>query len=178
MGMKSPDPEPLRVRRPCPLRWSELDDTGETTTRWCDRCEHSVFDASAVTEAEARVHLERAGGHACISLIVRPDGRPVHAKRSVATKRKRVRGALVAISAAILASCGGRKDTSEEANQAPDVEAELEDAVPQRAAETDVDPDWLRLRQEWLREATGEDREYTPEEIRWFEDKLRLTGYY
>ncbi|MCB9742788.1 MAG: hypothetical protein H6741_11880 [Alphaproteobacteria bacterium] len=68
----------IELRFRCELRWEALE--GEGAERWCRRCERSVTDLSALSEAEARAQLAD-GQERCVRYRVRPDQRLVHRPR-------------------------------------------------------------------------------------------------
>ena len=67
----SEKPLHLRIKSPCPLKWSALE--GDDRVRFCNECGKHVFNLSAMTRAEAldTVALVRA---VCVAFVPKEDG--------------------------------------------------------------------------------------------------------
>lgn len=105
--------ELVNVTAPCPVPWEGMD--GDARVRFCDRCQHHVFDLSALTRAEAEALIREKEGRLCVRFFRRADGRVVTrdcgrplvnpARRLVAA----VLGVGVLLLTAVLASPDGRR---------------------------------------------------------------------
>jgi hypothetical protein len=70
----------------CPVPWEEME--GDSRTRHCIQCSQRVHDLSELTANEAVELLSNSGGHPCVRLYQRPDGRVMTS--DCMTKRERV----------------------------------------------------------------------------------------
>lgn len=62
----------VRIASPCSVSWEGM--TGDERTRHCSECNHSVYNLSAMSRAEAETFLENAEGRVCLRLYRRADG--------------------------------------------------------------------------------------------------------
>ena len=68
--------EDYRLTHPCPEPWEGMQ--GDERVRTCAKCDHAVYDVSALprAEAEALIESHQAAGHKiCIKYHLRPDGK-------------------------------------------------------------------------------------------------------
>ena len=61
----------------CPMNWSEME--GDEQKRFCQQCEKTVTDLSALTEEEVRAFVAQEGsrGRACVRILRDEKGRLV-----------------------------------------------------------------------------------------------------
>jgi len=60
------------IPQPCQKRWEDL--AGGERRRFCERCQHSVYDLSSMTEKRVRRLLVKLPTDLCVSYLVNPDG--------------------------------------------------------------------------------------------------------
>ena len=122
--MKEHDLDRLRVRRPCPKTFGELEGAG--ARRFCGECGLHVTNLSALTRAEAERVVEDSGGELCATWRVDARGRKRFADDPEPTRRRFVRAAAALVGfLPFLAACRDRA--------APRTEEPSEPAVEERA---------------------------------------------
>src|ERR1041384_3776026 len=62
----------LRIAAPCSAGWENM--SGDERTRFCQQCNHSVYNIREMTEAEVREMINRATGRVCGRIYRRADG--------------------------------------------------------------------------------------------------------
>jgi len=102
--------ESAKIASPCPARWEDME--GDEHTRFCDGCQKTVFNLSALTAEEAESLLQAHGeGGLCAKLYRRADGTVLTQDCPVGVRRKRLRGVrALAIAAAFGAAITGVAD--------------------------------------------------------------------
>ena len=60
------------IPEPCQERWEDL--VGGERRRFCERCQHSVYDLSSMTEKRVRRLLVKLPTDLCVSYLVSSDG--------------------------------------------------------------------------------------------------------
>ncbi len=81
-----------RVASPCNASWDAM--KGDDRERFCEECEKSVYNLSAMTRDEATRLLAEREGSICVRMYRRADGTMLTADCPVGVRRKRVRLAL------------------------------------------------------------------------------------
>lgn len=113
---------PITPNAPCHERWSELSPT-TSEARYCQKCDKTVVDMTALTRRQAEKLLVQAGGELCGRLRVDPSGAPVFRREA-----QRAPGLLGLATASLLAACGS---TTEESGSSTGVAASLESSSPE-----------------------------------------------
>jgi hypothetical protein len=74
MNNERPDLDTLWVENPCPASWDAM--TGDERARFCQECQRTVHDLSAMSrkEAEALVRKKDGDGHICVRFSRAADG--------------------------------------------------------------------------------------------------------
>jgi hypothetical protein len=133
----------LTVNSPCAASWESM--AGDEQVRFCEHCEKSVHNLSAMTRKRA-LRLVRASDDAlCVRFHTDPDGRALHTPegklhritRRASTLAAGAFGAFVALGSTALAQTPSPESTREVAAarlaaraEAEDARASLNDAVP------------------------------------------------
>lgn len=111
--------EQIHIPAPCSQSWEAM--TGEEQARFCERCQKSVHNLSAMTRPEAERLVTRMGGHLCVRIETRVDGsiitREVPAKMGIA--RRGVFAGLSYAAALLLSGWTGLVQSSRQADAAP-----------------------------------------------------------
>lgn len=97
--------EQIHIPAPCSQSWEAM--TGEEQARFCEHCQKSVHNLSAMTRPEAERLVTRLGGNLCVRIEARADGSII--TREVPTKTGLARRGVfanVSYAAALLLSCG------------------------------------------------------------------------
>lgn len=104
--------EDLRIARPCPARWDEMQ--GDDRVRFCGSCQKNVYNLSALSRAEAMRLVAEQEGKMCALLYRRPDGTVLTADCPVGRRAWAVRlvKRAAAVAAVLLMSLAGRYFTS------------------------------------------------------------------
>lgn len=86
----------LRIVSPCTADWSQM--TGDDQRRFCDLCQRSVLNLSAMRETQAQALLDQRtpGQRLCVRYAARPDGT---VRFQPPTARRTWRGAALATAA-------------------------------------------------------------------------------
>ena len=112
----------VAIPEPCDMDWDEMDDWS-AKERFCQRCEKSVHNLSALTEVEAMTLLERTGWQACVNFEVDEEGKVVYRKPDPTRLERQIEGALRLVAAAAiilpLAACDTPAEASAIAPVAP-----------------------------------------------------------
>lgn len=92
--------ENARIASPCNVSWASM--KGDERTRYCDQCNHRVYNLVGMSESEVAQLFESQGDDLCIRLYQRPDGTLLTEDCPVGLRavRKRVRRALATVGAA------------------------------------------------------------------------------
>ena len=99
------DLDAITIASPCSVPWDSM--SGDERRRFCGQCRLHVHDTSRMTRAEVESLVETTGGHCCLKLWRRADGRVVtqDCGRVRLALERRVR-AIRAVAAAVLAFVG------------------------------------------------------------------------
>jgi hypothetical protein len=92
----------IEIPEPCDMAWDEMDDWS-AKARFCRRCDKSVHNLSALTEAEAHDLLERTGWQACVNFEVDDEGKVVYRKPAPSRLERQIEGAMRLVAAAAVA---------------------------------------------------------------------------
>lgn len=119
---------PITPNAPCHERWSQLSPTGDGPTsggaeKYCQKCDKTVVDMTALTRRQAEKLLVQAGGELCGRLRVDPSGAPVFRREG-----QRAPSLLGLATASLLAACGS---TTEESGSSTSVAASVEARSPE-----------------------------------------------
>lgn len=97
----------ISIATPCRADWSKME--GDDKSRFCQTCQKSVYNLSAMTTPEAQALLAAKSGNLCARLYRREDGTVITSDCSVgktAPRRAFWGAGLAAIAAALLSGCG------------------------------------------------------------------------
>jgi hypothetical protein len=124
--MTQPRPlEDLRIARPCPARWEDMQ--GDHSVRFCGACRKNVYNLSALSRADATALVAEHEGQLCGVLYRRADGTvltadcPVGRRAFVLRLCKRA----AAAAAVLFMSLGGRYFTPEIREKSPAAKPDL-----------------------------------------------------
>lgn len=92
----------VRVASPCNESWDAM--VGDEHSRFCGRCEKSVYNLSSMTRAAAEALIVAREGKLCVRYYSRPDGTMLTADCPVGVRRKRVKVAVAAGAVAAMAT--------------------------------------------------------------------------
>jgi len=81
----------IRVKTPCQENWEAM--SGGEQERFCDKCQHSVHDLTALTPAEAETLFAEATRTPCVRYIPDEKGAPIY-KGTSAWKKLLAAGAI------------------------------------------------------------------------------------
>lgn len=79
----------VKVASPCNARWEDM--AGDDKSRFCGKCEKSVYNLSAMTREEAELLVLEREGQLCARFYRRPDGTMLTQDCPVGVRRKRLR---------------------------------------------------------------------------------------
>ena len=66
----------IRVEKPCHESWDKMG--GDGKTRFCDKCQHSVNDLTAMTPEEAAAKVAETQGRMCVRYLPDETGAPIY----------------------------------------------------------------------------------------------------
>jgi hypothetical protein len=66
----------IRVEKPCREDWTGM--TGDEKSRFCDKCQHSVNDLTAMTPEEAAARVIETQGRMCVRYLPDETGAPIY----------------------------------------------------------------------------------------------------
>lgn len=107
----------VQIATPCRADWSKME--GDDKSRFCQTCQKSVYNLSAMTTPEAQALLAEKNGDLCARLYRREDGTVITSDCTVGktAPRRALWGAgLAAIAAALLSGCGSNSARSASAS--------------------------------------------------------------
>src|SRR3954463_16718116 len=64
----------VKIAKPCPAAWEEMQPVDGDRVRYCDQCRLQVHNLSAMTGVEAETLLRETAGRLCVAYFARPDG--------------------------------------------------------------------------------------------------------
>lgn len=96
----------LRFAYVCPLAWEKLM-TQSATSRYCDACQLTVTDLSAMSKAEADTFLASQTGSVCVRIARDAAGRSIHRRSALAGM-----ATVAALSACMAPTIGDTGDTA------------------------------------------------------------------
>ena len=81
----------IRVKSPCQESWEAM--SGDETNRFCEKCQHTVHDLTALTPKEAEKLFAEATRTPCVRYLPGEDGAPIY-KGTSAWKKLLAAGAI------------------------------------------------------------------------------------
>lgn len=112
------------IPEPCHVAWDEMGALGRAG-RYCEKCQHSVIDLSALTEAQAERVLRTPNPDLCVSYLREASGRIVFKKPGL----RDVNAGTIAVGALLsLAACS--RSNAAQSNAAPSNAATQSEFAP------------------------------------------------
>lgn len=103
----------LRFAYVCPLAWEKLT-SQSATSRYCDACQLTVTDLSAMSKTQADTFLESQTGSVCVRIARDAAGRSIHRRSALAGI-----ATVAALSACMAPAIGDTGDTASDTSTEP-----------------------------------------------------------